>query len=214
MAKRAFGGLIVALIIAGAVAWIYRSQSGPSFDLTPYNALGVGAAGETARLLGNTGEVVVITPEANDRNPSFVSELDSFQKALKKSGIVIASTVKFKLTRLEEIEAGGMVPRGQFLKALQSQAKIGAVVLFCGLPKLTAQDYDTVKQSGAKVIVVSAYQPDFPNLLKAHVIDMAIVPKLDQAAATSQKTQTLRKLFESDYMVLTPDNIANLSERQ
>ena len=100
-----------------------------------------------------------------------------------------------------------MVPRGQLLGALQSQAKIGAVVLFCGFPNLTAQDYDTVRKSGTKVIVVSAYQPGFPNLLKAHVIDLAIVPKLDRAAAAPQKAQTARELFESEYLVLTPDNI-------
>jgi len=86
MAKSALVGLIVVLAVAGAVAWIYHHQAGPSFDLTPYNALGTGAAEETAKLLGNAGQVVLITPEANANNPSFVSELACFRKASKKVG--------------------------------------------------------------------------------------------------------------------------------
>jgi len=212
MSKRALVGLILVLLIAGGLAWIYHNRPGTSFDLTPYNALGMGAARETAKLLGGNGGITIIIPEANANNPSLQGELEAFQKTIKKNGIASVKTVKFRLaTPLEVIQTGGMLPREQLFSVLQSAARPGVVVLFCGFPFLPPQDCETVKQSGTKIIVVSAYQPNFWNLLKAHVIDLAIVPKSGNSAETAKKARTLQDGFESEFAVLTPENIEAFS---
>src|SRR5439155_12595881 len=111
MSKRALGGLILVLAIAGGLAWIYHSRPGPSFDVTPYNALGTGAAQETAKLLGGNGGITIIIPEANANSPSLQGKLEAFQKTIRKYGIASVKTVKFRLaTPLEVIQGGGMLP--------------------------------------------------------------------------------------------------------
>lgn len=208
MARRVFIGLIVVLVITAGAVWSYRSQSAASLDLTPYNALGMGAAEATARLLNSNGQVVIITPESSVNNPSVQSALEYFQKALKREGIVVVNTVKFRLTQLEQIESGGMVPRDTLFDVLKGGEGVSAVVLFCGFPKLRAQDYYSLKQSSSKIVLVSTYQPDLPNLLKEDLIDLAVVPQLERSTTADNKARTLRELFESEFTVLTPDNVS------
>jgi len=213
MIKKTIGPLIAILAIAGAAVWIYRSQSGASqkFDLSPYNALGAGAAEETAKLLGNKGQVVVIAPDTSQfKNPAVEGELNSFQKTLKKSGLTIAAAVRFKLTPMESMATGGGVPRDQFLKVLQSHPNVGAVVLFCGFPRFAPQDYDALKQSRTKFVVASGYVPGYRNLLDAQVIHLAIVPQFDRSTAPAKPPQTLREWFEQEFLVITPGNTATL----
>src|SRR5687768_12758863 len=138
MIKKTIGPLILILVIAAAGVWIYRSQSGGSlkFDLNPYHALGAGVAEETAKLLGNKGQVVVIAPDTSQfKNPAVESELSSCQKTLKQNGMTVAAVVMFKVTPMESMANGGAMPRDQFLDALQTHPNVGAVILFCAFPQ-------------------------------------------------------------------------------
>ena len=213
MAKKTIVALISILAIAGAAAWIYYRQSGPSqrFDLSPYHALGAGVAEETAKLLGKKGQVVVIAPDTSPNpNPSVEGELDSFQEALKKNGLAVAATVRFKLTPLERMGTGGAVPGDQLFKVLQSHPNVGAVVLFCGFPTLAPQDYDALRQSRVKFVVASGYLPGYRNLLETQVIHLAVVPRFDRDSSSAKKPQTLREWFESEFVVVTPGTTATL----
>ena len=213
MIKKTIGPLIAILVIAAAAVWIYRSQSGGSlkFDLNPYRVLGSGAAEETAKLLGNKGQVLVIAPDTSQfKNPAVEGELDSFQKTLKKSGMTVAAVVSFKVTPMERMATGGAVPRDQFLNALQSHPNVGAVVLFCGFPSFAPQDYDTLKQSSTKFVVASGYLPVYRKLLEAQVIHLAIVPQFERSDAPAKEPKTLREWFEQEFLVITPANTATL----
>ena len=213
MIKKTIGPLTFVLVIVAAGVWIYRSQSDGSmkFDLEPYNALGAGAAEETAKLLGNKGQVVVIAPDTSEsRNPAVEGELSSFQKTLKKSGMTIVSTMRFKLTPMESMALGGAVPGDRFLKELQSHPNVGAVILFCAFPSLSPQDYDALRQSGTKFIVASGYLPSYRNLLDAKLIHVAIVPKFDSSFTPAKEPKTLRDWFEKEFTVITPANTATL----
>jgi len=129
--------------------------------------------------------------------------------------VSIARTVYYKVaTPLEMIETGGGVSSSQLLNELRGQASNDAVVLFSSFPKLTMQEFDTMKKTGAKVVVVSAYQPDYPNLLKAHVVELAIVPKSDYSSPSTKKAKTLRECFDSEFKVLTPYDPTNLTENR
>ena len=211
MSIQAFSRVIVASAIAGAML-CGCDRAGPSVDSTLDSALGTGAGEQTARLLGNRGRIEVIASAASCQNPYFVSELKVFQKIVGKAGIRIASIEKFQLTPLERMQFGRMVPREVLLKSIENQTGIDAVVLFCGFPDLANQDYDALKHSGTKIVIISAYQTNFPTLLKAGVIDMAIVPKSDQPAVRSKKADSSRELFSSEYLILTPDSVSDLTE--
>lgn len=213
MTKEKLVPLLAILVIAGAVAWIYRGQSGgQKFDLNPYQALGAGTAEETAKLLGNQGSVLVISPDTSEfQNAAVEGQLQSFQATLQKTkGMSLAGTVKFKVTPMERMATGGAVPGEQFLQALQSHPNVGAVVLFCGFPTLASQDYAALKQRGIKVIVASGYVSRYRNLLASQVIHLAIIPQFEAPPPSGKPPTTLRDWFERDFLVVTAANTAAL----
>ncbi len=213
MTKDKLFAVLAILVIAGAVAWIYRGQSGgQNFDLSPYRALGAGTAEETTKLLGNAGSVLVISPDTSDaQNTAVEGQLRSFQDTLKKNkAMSIAATVNFKLTPMERMATGGAVPVDQFLQALKSHSNAGAVVLFCAFPQLSPQDYATLKQSGVKVIVASACVPGYRKLVESQVIHLAIVPQSERSLPAGKSPTTLRGWFEQEFLVVSAANAAAL----
>jgi hypothetical protein len=206
--------LVVLVVLTGIAAWLFFRQSDGSsnFDLSPYRALGVGVAEETAKLLGNKGSVVVISPDTSEfKNAAVEGQLQSFQDTLQKNkAMSIAATVKFKVTPMERMATGGAVPGDQFLQALQGQPNAGAVVLFCAFPSLASQDYARLKQSGIKVIVASACVPGYRKLVESQVINLAIIPQFERPATTSHPPTTLRGWFEQEFLVVSATNAAAL----
>lgn len=213
MTKDKLLAVLAILVIAGAVVWIYRGQSGgQKFDLNPYRALGAGTAEETAKLLGNAGSVVVISPDTSDaQNAAVEGQLQSFQDALKKNkAMSIAATLNFKVTPMERMATGGAVPADQFLQALKSQPKAGAVVLFCAFPQLPPQDYATLKQSGVRVVVASACVPGYRKLVESQVINLAIIPQNERPVPAGKLPTTLRGWFEQEFLVVSAANATAL----
>lgn len=214
MAKNNLLKAIAVVVMAGIAAWLFykQSDSSPKFDLSPYNALGLGVAEETSKLLGNKGSIVIISQDTSEiSNPALEGQLKSFQETIKKNKtLTISAAETFKLTPLERMASGGAVPKEKFLGSLQSHANISAVVLFCSFPQLTAQDIAALKQSGAKVVVASACVPGYRKLVESQVISLAIVPNPDRPATTSNPPTTLRGWFEQEFMVVTAANAAAL----
>ena len=208
MAKKPTQLFIAIVAVVAAAGWAYYSASGPSqkFDLTPYNALGTGVAEETIKLLGNKGQVVIFAPDTSEfDDPVVEGQLSYFERAIKKSGVTIMATLRFKLTAMERMETGGAVPGAQVAKAMQDHSNVAAVVLFCAFP----QDYAAPKPGGPKFIVASGYMPAYRNLVESRVIAAAIVPRFD-SAKTARKPQTLREWFDEEFLVITPENLASL----
>lgn len=206
--------MVAVLALAGAAGWLFyrQSDSSPKFDLSPYRALGVGTAEETAKLLGSKGSVLLISRDTSDvSDHALEGQLKSFQETIKKiPAMSIAATEKFKLSPMERMATGGAVPREQFLKALQSHPNIGAVVLFCAFPQLSAPDYAALKQSGVKVVVASACVPGYRKLVESQVIHLAIVPQFEPPAATANPPTTMRGWFEQEFLVVSAANAAAL----
>ncbi len=213
MAKNNLLKVIAVVVMAAIAAWLFykQSDSSPKFDLSPYNALGVGVAEETSKLLGNKGSIVIISQDTSEiSNPALEGQLKSFQETIKKNKtLTISAAEVFKLTPLERMASGGAVPKEKFLGSLQNHPNIGAVVLFCAFPQLTAQDTATLKQSGAKVVVASACVPGYRKLVESQVINLAIVPQFEKVANAGTPT-TLRGWFEQEFLVVSAANAAAL----
>lgn len=213
MAKNNLLKVIAVVVMAGIAAWLFykQSDSAPQFDLSAYNALGVGVAEETSKLLGNKGSIVIISQDTSEiSNPALEGQLKSFQETVKKNkNLTISAAETFKLTPLERMASGGAVPKEKFLGSLQSHPNISAVVLFCAFPQLTAQDAAALKQSGAKVIVASACVPGYRKLVESQVINLAIVPQFEKAANAGTPT-TLRGWFDQEFLVVSAANAAAL----
>ncbi len=200
--------VIAVLAILGAVTFLYLSWPGrpPRIQLDSYQALGEVAAEETVRLINQNGQVVVIAPDNRTAaNPAEAAQLKAFSRALKKQrGVSIEAVETFSLAPMERMALGGGVPRERFLQVLRAHPKLAALVLFAGFPALEQTDFDLLKQTGAKIVVVSGYLPGYKVLLGAGLINVAIVPRIDPAPENPKPPRTLQEWFERDYMIVTP----------
>jgi len=206
--------ILVASLAAGAVAASLHfgiAGRSPKIDLNPYTALGAVTAEETAKLLGNKGQVLVMARDTGaDKNPSVEAELKAFRQTLKKHAGLSQVTEKILATPMLMMATGGGVPPDQLFKALETHANVGALVLFCGMPPLADPELETLKKHGVKTVVVSSFHPGYRLLLEQQVIHLAIVPRPDAPRQAPQPPRTLRECFDQDYMIVTPADAARL----
>jgi len=199
--------IVVGSLAAGVAALsLYFTFAGrsPKVDLSPYSVLGAVTAEETAKLLGNKGQVLVIARDTGaDKNPSVESELAAFQRTLKKHAGLSQITERFVATPMLMMATGGGVPPDHLAKALEAHAKVSALVLFCGLPPLDDSESEALKKRGVKTVVVSSFRPDYVRLLKQEVIHLAIVPRQEGPPPGTPAPRTLRERFDQDYVIIT-----------
>ena len=103
---------------------------------------------------------------------------------------------------------GGGAPPDLFLKALQAHPNISAVVLFFGFPQLIDSELETLKKSGAKVVVISSFRPGYKELFERQAIHLAVIPQPDTQAPRAQTPRTVRERFDQEYIIVTPADAA------
>jgi hypothetical protein len=199
---------VCAAVVALYFAFADRS---PKLNLDPYDVLGAVTAEETAKLLGNKGLVLLIVRDTGpNKNPSVEAELKAFQETLKKQPGLSAVIERIPLTPMMMMATGGGAPPDEFLKAIQTHANAGAVVLFFGFPQLTEPELQTLKQSGVKMVVVSSFRTGYKQLLERQAIHLAVVPRSDAPPPGTQTPRTLRERFDQLYTTFTPADTARL----
>ncbi len=203
----------MAILAVGAAAvalYLGFGSRGQTVNLDTYQVLGTVTAEETAKLLGGKGRILVMVRDTGAaKNPSVEAELAAFQQTLKKQAGVSVVTDRVRVTPMMMMATGGGLPPEQFLKALQTHADIGAVVLFFGFPQLAEPEMEAVRKSGVKTVVVSALRPGYKQMLENQAIQMAIVRRANPPAPETP-ARTVRERFDQDYTVLTPADAARL----
>ena len=212
MSKNTLVSVLAILAAAAALASLYLTERAPKIELHPYEALGEVAAEQTVKLPGNKGQIVVIIKDSSEiKYPAQTAQMKSFQDTLKKkSGLTIAAIEKVKMDPMTAMATGGGVPGDQFLDIMRRHPNIGAVVLFVGFPQLADHDFEALKKSNTKFVVVSGCLPGYKKLLQSQTIHLAIVPRFDDRSETARKPKTLREWFDQEYLVVTPATAAFL----
>ena len=101
---------VAAVAAAGALYFGFVGRS-EKVNLDTYEVLGAVTAEETAKLLGNKGQVLVLARGTGaNRNPSVEAELKAFQQTLKKHPGLSVVTEKPELTPMQMMATGGGVP--------------------------------------------------------------------------------------------------------
>ena len=204
--KKIISTVAVVAIVASILA-IISNLKPPKADIKPYEALGWGAAEETAKFLNNRGNVVVVYPNFGNYkvlNPRFESLLKSFKKALSKNKqITLVNIEQAPVEPPSMSKVGIYLPSEQFDLISQKYAKASAIVSFVGIPTLSDKSIQAVKENGARWVVVleSGLRPD--QQLKNHAIFMAIVPRAGESGKLSTG-RTLRERFDQEYEVIQP----------
>ena len=207
MEKRTKDILVASLAVSAAAVSLYFAFAtrSPKINLDSYEVLGAVTAEETAKLLGNNGQVLVMARDFGvDKNPSVESELKAFHQTLKKCPGLTVITERIQVTPMLMMSTGGGVPPDQLLKACRTHPNIAAIVLFFGFPELADGEIAALKQSGVKIIVISAFRPGYQRLLERHAIHLAIVPRRDTPPPSAKKPRTLRERFDQEYIIISP----------
>jgi hypothetical protein len=197
---------LAALLAAGAAVSLYFAfaDRSPKLNLDSYGVLGAVTAEETAKLLGNKGQVLVMVRDTGaDKNPSVEAELRAFHQTVKQHAGLSVVTEKIQVTPMLMMSTGGGVPPEQLLKACRTRPGPAAIVLFFGFPELADGEIAALKQSGIKIIVVSAFRPGYGRLLERQAIHLAIVPRPGAPPPTAQGSRTVRERFDQEYIVMT-----------
>jgi len=207
MDKRTRDIIVGTLAVGAAAAAVYFALAGrsPKINLDPYAVLGAVTAEETAKLLGNQGQVLALARGTGaNKNPSVEAELQAFQQTLKSQKGMSVSTEKIQISPMQMMATGGGAPPEQFLKLLAAHPHLGAVVLFLPFPMLTDAELAGLKASGVKVVVACAPRPGDQQLLEQQAIQLAIVPRSDAPPPGAPAPRTLRERFDQQFLILTP----------
>jgi hypothetical protein len=134
------------------------------------------------------------------------AEVEAFQSALKKRPGLKVVVERILLKPMLLMGTGGGLPPDLFFKALEAHPNSAAVVLFFGFPQLSEPEFEALKKTGAKVVVVSAFRPAYQQLLERQAIQLAVVPRPDAAEPSrpAPAARTLRERFDRDYLLLRP----------
>lgn len=196
---------IVAIVAAIVALCLAFGRTTEEIKLDTYEVLGVVTAEETAKLLGNKGRVVLMVRDTGpDKNPSVEAQVKAFQQTLKPHAGMNVVINRVPVTPMLMMSTGGGVPVDQLFKAIETNAKPEALVLFFGLPQLTEQELEALKRTGVRIVVVSSFRPTYQRLLERRAIHLAVVPKPGAPATTSEKPRTARERFDQEYVVMTP----------
>lgn len=215
-------GLILVALVVGTVIYFKRGSSGTT--LKPNEALGVVAAQQTAKLLGGSGQIIIVEPDFGGAVvPVYDVEMTSFKKELQKEGVQVAATEKIQLAApqapnkprtVKFFEPVANKPAaaepGQLGQLVSSNPQAKAVVYFVDLPNFNEADIAALKQSGAKVIAVSNWHPEYKELFQNQILQLAMVPRWEPFPGAGKKPHTMQDWFEHSYAMVTPDNAASV----
>ena len=205
--RRLVGLALLLLLGAGALFWLQNRPT--KLNLTPYEALGIAVAEETAKLLNQSGRVVVV-PELIEVAKSAYADavLKGFRAELPKHpGVTLKEVRELKHPPTDD-------PRQWPAEQAELIAKAGAgadATIWLGtLPQsLTAAEVAALKQNSAKLVVVSAQSPLLKSLLQQRLVQLAIVNRAPPQAAPAGK-ETPRQWFERVYQIVTPETAGEL----
>ena len=207
MGKRTRDIIVATLAVGAAGVSIYFALAGrsPKINLDTYHVLGAVTAEETARLLGNKGQVLVMVRDTGpNENPSVEAELKAFQNALKSQKGISVLVERIQGSPMQMMATGGGVPPEQFLQALKVHSGLGAVVLFMGFPQLSNSELEVLKQSGVKTVVACALRPGDEKLIERQSINLALVPRSDSPPPDAPAARTLRERFDQEFRIIGP----------
>lgn len=213
MSKRVKNVIIASVALGAAAVAVYLATTGGAqkVDLGPYAVLGAVTAEETAKLLGDKGQVLVVVRDTGpNKNPSVEAELKAFQQTLKKHPGLRMQVERFPVTPVLMMATGGGLPTDAFFKMLETHRNTGAIVLFLGFPPLTDPEIAVLKKAGVKTVAVSSLRPGYQRLLERQAIHVAIVPRSDTPPPEGPTPRTVRERFDQLYRILTPADAAGL----
>ena len=197
-------------VIAGSGYSIHRARfAQEEHNEGLHRTIGRVMAEETARLLNNTGRVVVIAME-RDKAPELRAQLGEFEKTLKEiSRIRIKETYTLDTEDQPKYAFGSGLSARRFTRIVNKSQEVQAVVSFVGAPNLGADDAGEVKR-GAKFIALCRSCEKLKKFFETKLIQVAIVSRFQFPNPIQGKPRDARELFTQRFQIVTAANAGDL----
>jgi len=214
MNSKAIKAVTLVVLIGTAWVFIYRSVTSGRLDLDPFQTLGRGAGLATARLLNNSGRIVLVDGSFGEYSvlaPTTEAQIKAFKKVIGGTRLKIVAMEKVTIAPPSLSRTGIFMEPGQLSKLIRQHADVDALVLFVGLA--SREELEAVRPKGEKpkLVLVANYEAYYKALIQSRLIQVAIVPRMDGEAQGSAAGNP-QSDFERNYLVMTPENVAQLPD--
>jgi hypothetical protein len=204
MEKRNILIIVVVLLAALAGVVYFRSTKPPLIDTNPFNCVGVGVAEETAKLLNNKGEVILID-KASDGE--FADRKKHFLETLKKSKeitVVAQENMPQPVTSGEDSPRPRGIPADLVFGLLEKHPTASAVVSLAGAPLFSSEDIARLGGKGPKFVIFSKHSEVdiLQPLMDQNIVQLVI---LSRTKPPTNEPTDLSELFKAYYRVYTPE---------
>lgn len=185
--RRAVNAVAAAAILTawcGLYAFLHPRPPGP--DPGPHKALGRALAAEATRSLAPGARILVIARDAEPyRVPAAAIQVESFLRALKKTGQPVAGVHRIRLDPLRLTA----VPPGDFFDLLRHGTDRDVIVSFLGPPVLERDQWARLGPRHPRVLAVCTgampAQVDLRSLFQQGLLSAAVI---DKGAVVSPST--------------------------
>jgi hypothetical protein len=208
--KKTFMSIGLLLVILAASVWIYNDLAPKGIDPHPYQMLAAGAADETAKLLHNSGRVVLVDADFGAFKilaPTTKAEIESFKKVISKNGLKTVAIEKVAIVPPSMGRVGIFMRPGQMEDLLARHADADAIVTFVGLAG--PEDFKNAgsRNGKPKLVLVSNYESADETLLRKGIVQLAIVQRAANEANEDKTIRSGKEWFERHYEALTPERV-------
>lgn len=204
--------LVSLLVIGGSLISIIRTECRPRPKANLAPVLGAGAVGaeQVAKLLNQRGRIVLWVPKAGGAGASFVeTTIESFQDGLKNfSELLIVATEEQEWYSTTQQPVAKFADA--FVRALERHATADAIVSFVGIPPLRPEDYARLRAPRPKMVSIDVAGMVTKEMFEKGVVQLAILPRHTPPPDTGTRSPTPREWFDAYFMVVTPENTADL----
>jgi len=214
-ARRRLAGQLLAIalcvaVIAGSALWIYRTQfAAPKFNRDLHEAIGRVMAEETARMLANTGKVVVISIELAGV-PELKAQLAAFERTLKLSpGVVLHKKYLLETDGKPKYSFGSGLSGRRYVRIVNKNPDADAFVSFVGAPALAADELKELKTIPRLLAEVRAADK-LRQPLEQKVLTVAVVQRFEFPSPVKGTPRTSQEWFDQRFQIITATNHAAL----
>jgi hypothetical protein len=188
--------------IAGSVVWIYFYQfRKPGINLRLHQEVGKVLAGETAKLLGNKGKVVIVALD-EPRFPELKAQLMAFEEALGKTGVSIKERYMLETENKSKYGTGAGLSARRYVRIVNKNQSADGFVSFVGVPDLSDDEIKELKQVPL-LIAETRSADDLPKLFQKKVLHVAVASRFVFPAPIEGKPRDSRQWFDKYFQVVT-----------
>jgi len=195
--------ICVLAIIASLLSFIPEGPRKARLDRMSFRALGWGMAEESARVLHERGDVVVVYPDASGtRFAVYEDQMKFFWNSIEShSGIHVVGREKVAGFFDHSPEPGSGMSPEHYKEIVQKYPKAAAIISFVGLPYLTEAQISELPEKLPKMVAYVARQGVRKEFFEDQIVHVVIARRF---VKPDTKIQKIPELFAYYYQVIKP----------